>query len=166
MENLWRLVIQHIFGGQYLECEMIARPGRLSEDVQPDRTIIRSSSVPLSTSSSLILTLHTVGTIARSRVAGITFRSRSKPTDEDYSISQNSIFTVLNVQRSTTIKHQTQRRRVPYKEPRLWQETHILSLPPTARLVSGVSAAPAVPRSTTLRRWLEIAPGLLAVDAP
>ena len=141
--------IKHISGGHCLVGEMAVRPGRLSEDAEPVRTTTQSISIPLSTRSSLILALHTICTIARSRIAGITFRSRSKPTDEDYSISQNSIFTVLNVQRSTTIKHQTQRRRVPYKEPRLWQETHILSLPPTARLVSGVSAAP---RSMTLRR--------------
>ena len=145
---------------------MAVEPGKLSEDPKPNPTAKQSSSIPLSPSSSLVLAFHTIGAIARSRVTGITFRSRSKPSDEDYSISQNSIFTVLNVQRSTTIKHSTQRRRVPYKEPRLWQETHILSLPPTARLVSGVSAAPVAPRSTTLRRWLEIAPGLLAVDAP
>lgn len=41
--------------------------------------------------------------------------------------------------------------------------THILSLPPTARLVSGV-ASPA-PRSMTLRRVPEIAVGLEALEA-
>lgn len=69
-------------------------------------------------------------------------------------------------QRDSTISHQTQGRRVPYKEPRLGK-THIRSLPPTARFVSGVSTPPrpVVPRSTTLRRWPEMAPGLLAEDA-
>lgn len=43
----------------------------------------------------------------------------------------------------------------------------ILSLPPTARLVSGVStpAPPLAPRSITLRRDAEMAPGLEALEA-
>jgi len=128
-------------------------------------------SVPLSSRSSLVLPLHTIGAsiaIARSRVASTSaLGCRAKPSDEDYSISQNSLPHIppRPALKINQFNHQTQRRRVPYKEPRFWQETHIRSLPPTARFVSGVSTPAVAPRSATLRRWLEMAPGLLAVDA-
>lgn len=86
------------------------------------------------------------------------------PLDDDRSLTSKTIALVrfrfqlpLRDQRDS-YRSNTKRRgkRVPYKEPRglCMARTHILSLPPTARLVSGVStpARPLPPRSTILRR--------------
>jgi hypothetical protein len=100
------------------------------------------SGIPWPARTGLLFPLRPISTVAGSGESSgsDTFRSRSKPTVEDYSISQNSSAsssTPSVIPRSNTTGS---RRRVPYKEPRLWQNSHPITTSHCTVRIRGIDA--------------------------
>ena len=118
-------------------------------------------SIPLL--SGLILPLSSISARSIPSTSCCTFRSRAQPIFGDYSVSH--LVSNLFSSRRASSKHTIREKENSLTRNRNSRNTHILSLPPTALFVSGVSTPPLVPRSMTLRREPEMAPGLEALEA-